>query len=476
MANTLLTTPRTMQATSNPQANVNQVQQAQQMNSGANGTQGLVPQTNGQAVSPVTIQVNPAGTQNQQQVSGQLLGQNNMQNLQQGQQQQGQLSSAPTPQAYQQPQNNNPIDFNQIYSSYQSQYGTNPSNQNQVNQVRKTSFNTTIVTPKANPNTVEGQYQSAYSDTINSLISEVLNRQSQGFQYDPSNDSNLKIASEYAAASAMEQMGARGILNSSSTAERVASVVSELIPKYEDLAFTRWSDALNQLANTAELVMNYDNQQFSYWKDAKDREFENKKFDYQKEQDTLENAWKRVDELGYVDNGASTILGVSVGTLSKDAREAKEQREFELKKMKEQLEIEQANNVALAKIRSDLEYNNSARLQNLKNQQERANMEREYQLKNQSMREEYSLRDQNTKNENNYKTSYENNTGRSSSSSSNGKKLPSGYNLYWISSNTIAIKEPSGKYSSLTIQPGTKNSMIINWGKQHGLNNILQYM
>ena len=55
-----------------------------------------------------------------------------------------------------------------------------------------------------------------------------------------------------------------------------------------------------------------------------DREFENKQFEYQKKQNELEDAWKRVDELDYVDTEASTILGVSVGTLSKDAREAKE--------------------------------------------------------------------------------------------------------------------------------------------------------
>ena len=70
--------------------------------------------------------------------------------------------------------------------------------------------------------------------------------------------------------------------------------------------------------------MNYDNQQFNYWKDAKDREFENKKFEYEKQQNALTNAWKRVDELGYVDNEASTILGVAVGTLSGEARQAKE--------------------------------------------------------------------------------------------------------------------------------------------------------
>lgn len=350
MANTLLNTGM---ATSNPQANVEQSQPVQ----------------NQTAVNPITI---PIQIQPQIAQTGQPQITQSQQNLQQMQTQVPQVQQAPTPQTYQKPTNTNTVDFNKIYSSYQSQYGTNPAN-NTGSGIRKTSLGTTIVTPTTtNLNSVQGQYQSAYADTINSLISEVLTRRSEGFQYDPSQDTNLRLASEYAASSAMEQMAARGILNSSSTAERVASVVSELIPKYEELAYTRWTDALNQLSNTAQLVMNYDNQQFSYWKDAKDREFKEKEFEYQKQQDALTNAWKRVDELGYVDNNASTILGVAVGTLSGAAREAKEEREFQLAKMREQAQIEYENTKALYKIKSDLEI-----------EQSKAITENEYKLANQ---------------------------------------------------------------------------------------------
>ena len=163
------------------------------------------------------------------------------------------------------------------------------------------------------------------------------------------------MATEYASNSTLQSLAGSGVLNSSATAERVARVVSELIPQYEQLAYTRWTDYLGQLADTAQLVMNYDAQQFEYWKDAKDREFQEKQFAYQKQQDALENAWKRVDELGYVDNQASTILGVPVGTLSGEARLAKEQQEFELAKMREQLEIQYENDKALEQLRTELD-------------------------------------------------------------------------------------------------------------------------
>lgn len=346
MANTFI------QATNNPVANVEQVNQNNV------GTQPIQPaqqtQSNTNSVSPITI---PIQIQPQIASTGysQNTGTNNIQSLQTNNQN---VSAAPTPQTYNANNTNtNVVDFNQIYSSYQSQYGNNNSTNNTGNSgIKKTSIGTTIVTPTAaNLNTVQGQYQSAYSDTINSLIGEMLTQMNNGFQYDPNSDSSLKVATEYAANTTLQSLAGSGVLNSTATAERVARIVSELIPQYEEKAHDRWIEYLGQLADTAQIVMNYDSQQFEYWKDAKDREFKEKEFEYQKEQDALDNAWKRVDELGYVDNNASAILGVPVGTLSGDAREAKEQREFELQKMREQAQIEYENQKALYQLKSEID-------------------------------------------------------------------------------------------------------------------------
>lgn len=359
MPNTFLNTGRTVAATSNPVNNVNQVSinpvnqvQTEQVTP-APSTQAQAGQTNS-AINPITIPI-----QIQPQIASTTPVQSNtatVQTLQTNNTQQA--NAAPTPQTYNANNtSNNIIDFNQIYSSYQSQYGNNnQSNNTGTSGIKKTSLGTTIVTPTTtNLNSVQGQYQSAYSDTINSLISQIASQVQNGFQYDPANDTALQMATEYAANTTMENMISSGILNSSMTAERVARVVSELIPQYEQLAYTRWSDGLSRLADTAQLVMQYDSQQFEYWKDAKDREFQNKQFEYQKAQDELENAWKRVDELGYVDNEASAVLGVPVGTLSGEARLAKEEREYELARMREQYELERANDEALYRLRAELD-------------------------------------------------------------------------------------------------------------------------
>lgn len=351
MSNTFLNTGRTVSATNNPVNNVNQVS-----NNPINQIQNQQSQTSQQnAINPITIpiQIQPqvATTPNKVQ---QPMQQNN--GLQQNVRNDN-VPVAPTPQEYKQPANNNVIDFNQIYSNYQNQFGNKQQNNNLgASGIRKTSFGSTIVTPTtSNLNSVQGQYQSAYSDTINSLIGEMLTQVKNGFEYDPTTDSALQVATEYASNSTLQSLAGSGVLNSSATAERVARVVSELVPQYEKLAYTRWTDSLSRLADTAQLVMSYDSQQFEYWKDANDREFKKKQFEYQKKQDELTNAWKRVDELGYVDNKASAILGVPVGTLSGEARLAKEKQEYELAKMREQLEIQRANDEALYKLKSELD-------------------------------------------------------------------------------------------------------------------------
>ncbi len=366
MPNTFLNTARTVAATSNPQANVAQVNnsntamQPQSINpSMPQSINQPQPIANNNAISPITIpiQIQPVApatpTQGIAPVSN-----NNLQAI--STQNQNVISSAPTPQTYEPSStNNNVVDFNQIYRAYQSQYGNSQNANVNASGVKKTTIGTTIVTPQTkNLNTIKGQYQSAYSDTMNSLLQKMLeglDSIESGSFYDPTQDRALQVASEYAANSTLQSLAGSGVLNSSATAERVARVVSELIPQYEKLAYERKIAYLGQLADTAQMIQSYDAQQFEYWKDAKDREFQEKEFEFNKKQAELENAWKRVDELGYVDNNAAAVLGVKAGTLSGQAREAKEQREFELQKMREQAQIEYENNKALYELRSQLD-------------------------------------------------------------------------------------------------------------------------
>ena len=381
-------------ATSNPQTNINRINNQQGIQPIQNNVNTPNNANQSNTINPITIpiQIQPQIAQNGQTQTN-IQPNSNLQTI--SNQQPTPNYNAPTPQNYQNTNSNsNVVDFNQVYNAYNQSTGN--INNNVSSGVKKTTYNTTIVTPTTNNlNTVQGQYQSAYADTVNGLIGEMLKQMQNGFSYDPTQDASLKLATEYASNSTLQSLAGSGVLNSSATAERVARIVSELIPQYEEKAHNRWIEYLGQLADTAQLVMNYDAQQFEYWKDSQDRAFQEKQFEYQKQQDALENAWKRVDELGYVDNESSKVLGVKVGTLSGAAREAKEQREFELQKMREQLEIQRANEEALTRLKSELDYERNRALAEYQSQLNR----QEAELKSQLNREEAEHQSNLNKNE-----------------------------------------------------------------------------
>lgn len=297
----------TTQATSNVQANINQVQQPNQ----SLQTLSTAQQT---TVQPTQVQNNQA--------------------------QNAQTYNVPTPVAYQQQTNTNAAAYQNVMNNYQSQYS------NYEYQYP------TIKIPTADTNTIEGQYQSIYSSAINELANNILNMR---FSYNPNEDDLLQQASQYVTQNTFESMNSKGILNSSMTAERVAQVVGNLIPEYEKMAREEFDASFTRLINTANLIMTMDDRAFSQWQDARDQKWKEEEAEYQKQQDAIENAWQRVDELGYVDNESSIVLGVPVGTLSKDAREAKEAYEREIEKWNRQHEIEKATEIELLNIKQQLE-------------------------------------------------------------------------------------------------------------------------
>ena len=312
----------TIQATTNPQSNLNKLQTNTQ-----------------QMQNPITIpiQIQPsvvnAESQNQYNV--------------------------PEPIEYQRKQNT--IPYQNTFNNYQTQYNYIPEYPQ-------------ITIPTANINTIEGQYQSNYSNAINQIANSILNMR---FSYNPNEDDLLKAASQYVTQNTFESMNSKGILNSSMTAERVAQVVGKLIPEYEKMAREEFDASFSRMMNVANLIMNMDEREFRYWQDARDQRWKEEEQEYQRKQDALKNAWQRVDELGYVDNNASIVLGVPVGTLSKDAREAKEeyerkiaewnrQHEIETKTERELLQLKQSLEKELYNYKSNIEMQNEKALYNYK--------------------------------------------------------------------------------------------------------------
>lgn len=302
-----------IQVTNNPQNNVNQAMQPMQQSQPTQPTQNVTPVT-------IPVQIQPVVAQN-----------NNAQQVQQ--------DNAPTPVQYTQPIQQTQPSYQNVFNNYQSQYKT------------EQSMYPNVQIPKEDINTIEGQYKSNYSDAINQLANTIL---SARFEYNPNEDDLLKQASNYVTQNTFESMNAKGILNSSITAERVAQVVGNLIPQYEKLAREEFDAAFSRMLNTANLLMNMDERQFAYWKDARDQRWKEEEQQYQRSQDALKNAWTRVDELGYVDNEAAKVLGISVGTLSKDAREKKEAREYEMAEWNRRHEIEKQTEMELYQLKQDL--------------------------------------------------------------------------------------------------------------------------
>lgn len=201
-------------------------------------------------------------------------------------------------------------------------------------------------------------YQGIYTEDVGSLIKQTL---SSEFSYSPENDSMLKDAASYASSQIMEQMNARGILNSSVTGDKFAQMYKELMPQYYNLAYQRYNDKLNNTFKKLEIMNKLNEQDYDkYYQfatlsinqiekldakaytsfkdnlsfiDAQLSRAEKAKTDEMTLQEKkIANAYERLNTLGYVDNEASLVLGLPVNTPSGVAKTKAEERLFQLKR------------------------------------------------------------------------------------------------------------------------------------------------
>ena len=295
-------------ATSNPQANV------------GNAQLGIAPVT-------IPVQIQPV-------VQGQQV-----------QTQQSQVQQVQTQQAIQQP----------IQPTQQQQSPMAVQNTTQAKQIQY-SF------PQVNiPNedvTGMNTYKSQYSDAINQIANSILNMR---FSYNPDEDDLLQQATQYVTQNTYESMNSKGILNSSMTAERVSKVVGDLIPQYEKMARDEFEASFSRMINMANLIMNMDDRTFGIWKDARDQRWKEQEAEYEKKQREIQNAWNKVDQLGYVDNESALLLNIPAGTLSKDARESKEKFEREVEEWNRRHEVETATEKELMQLKLEMQDDISAR-------------------------------------------------------------------------------------------------------------------
>lgn len=258
-------------------------------------------------------------------------------------------------------------------------------------------------------------YVFQYADEMEGLIRETLTRQ---FNFDPATDKSLQLAIKDMTRNVMESMNERGILNSTITANQVTQGAGELEGTFYDKAYSRFIDEGNMLlskvdmlmgandqqygrymdegekyAKSLDFLMNLNDQQFSIYKDARDQRYTAAKDKYESDLNKVElkrtaiaDAWDRTSNLGYVDNEAAITLGVAPGTLSKEAREAKEEYERQMK------ELEQQHKYALAE--TEAQYNKEAKLIKLREEEEKAATDVTKMGTPEQVKNYYSLRDQ----------------------------------------------------------------------------------
>lgn len=302
----------------------------------------------------------------------------------------------------------------QVTSALQGEYGTDQVYENiigsyqellktQQQNLKAQALQTPTATDTGTPET--GEYVSPYQEQIDQMMEEfknitpyaspeeleqylqsLLQSASEPFSYDPNQDESLKIAQKEADRQVREGQASRGTLYSSGTISKSAGAQGALIPQHEMKAYQRFSDQKNREISMFTTLLKWDELQANRYQDQ--IELAKTKFDYllnldamnfekftvmleQRNQDReyqlqeqslqlernikeINDAYKRVDAMGYVDNQTAIILGLPVGTKAQWVKQLELEQQQQMEKMKKEFD----NNVKLqqsqAKIEQDL--------------------------------------------------------------------------------------------------------------------------
>ncbi len=188
------------------------------------------------------------------------------------------------------------------------------------------------------------EYKSNYDNIINGIVSQLL---TDRFIYDPGDDEALIKAQEHATNQIYESMNVKGILDSTMTAQIISEAVSNLTATYEQMSREEFYNNIERLQTSANLIMNLEQTQYERWLTNVQTKLEY----YQAQKDEESYQWDRVNKLGYVDNEASIVLGVPVGTLSPAKRDAIEESKRKTEEMYNQLYTD----IALAQAKENLQ-------------------------------------------------------------------------------------------------------------------------
>jgi hypothetical protein len=199
-------------------------------------------------------------------------------------------------------------------------------------------------------------WKGAYDTQLTSLIGQTL---ASEFEYKAEEDALLQDATKYANRQMMEALNARGILNGTQTADEMTRIYKELLPQYQNQAYQRYNDGLNNkfkqievlnklneqdydkyyqyMTNSISLIDKIDTKTYNSFKDtlstihtALTDQINARKDIITQRKNDVELGYKMLEQTGYVNNEISQLTGLRVGTLSSKARESLQKRYFEL--------------------------------------------------------------------------------------------------------------------------------------------------
>ena len=193
-----------------------------------------------------------------------------------------------------------------------------------------------------------GSYKPLYAEDITNALREAFGNP---FEYNPDADRGLQDAMKYAEREIVNSMNARGILNSSITRDQMGEMISSMIPQYEQIAFERYQQNINNQLKRVDVLQNLSEQDYTRYTDyidmamgnaeslttmALDTMEDNYNIMYEQtvsrplqerkdaldETDKLINmAYDKLKTQGYVDNEIAKITGLRPGALSMEVQE-----------------------------------------------------------------------------------------------------------------------------------------------------------
>jgi uncharacterized membrane protein YgcG len=221
-----------------------------------------------------------------------------------------------------------------------------------------------------------GQLQGAqlydYSDASKNYIDTMFKQATTKFDYDINSDPLVAKAKEQVESSIINMANKRGFAYGSFESDIVKQQMDKLSGEFEEIAYNKNADYMNRQLSLANTMMKWEKIQFDRSKNAiellrtkldffnrlEERDFnvfkimldnrntqrslalQQQKLALQRKRQEAENAYNRIESLGYVDNKASITLGIPVGTKAVWAQKASLAHQNKLEEMAKQNEYD----------------------------------------------------------------------------------------------------------------------------------------